>query len=192
MTFKKKYLGLAMAIIMAVSGVVYAASLSSTIRVNVIADLTNALDLVTSSAPLASNNTFTFTNGTGANKVQTIFSDRRTLTASATEDIDLSGALTDGLGATVSMTKMKGLIVKASSANTNNVQVGGNPSNGFPMAGVFADTTDIISVKPGGMFVFISPDANGVAVSAGSADTFKIANSAGSTSVIYDIIVMGE
>lgn len=189
---QKKYIGIAMALILTIAGAAYAASLSSTIRISVVADLQNVLDLVTATSPMASNTTYTFTNGTGANKVQKIFSDTRTLTASSSEDIDLSGVLTDPLGATISMTKMKALVVKAAAANTNNVNLGGIPSNSFPMLGVFNDSSDIVSIKPGGMFAYISPDANGVAVTAGSADTFKLANSSGSTSVTYDIIVIGE
>lgn len=189
----KKYFAFALVAILAISGAVYATtSLTATVKVGVNADLQNVLDLVTATSPLASNTTYSFTNGTGANKARTIFSDQRTLTASSTEDIDLSGALTDAMGQTITMTKMKAFVVKAASANTNNVVIGGNPSNGFPMYGVFADTTDAVSVKPGGMFVYVSPDASGVGVSAGSADTFKIANSAGSTSVTYDIVVIGE
>jgi hypothetical protein len=46
-------------------------------------------------------------------------------------------------------------------------------------------------VKPGGMLVMTAPDATGLAVTAGTGDKLKLANSAGSTSVTYDVIILG-
>ena len=53
------------------------------------------------------------------------------------------------------------------------------------------DPTDKISVRPGGAFILIAPDATGYAVTAATGDLLKIANSAGTTSVTYDIIIIG-
>ena len=37
------------------------------------------------------------------------------------------------------------------------------------------DVTDIVSVKPGGTFIWIAPDINGGAVTAGTGDLLKVA-----------------
>lgn len=47
------------------------------------------------------------------------------LAASASENLDLAGGLTDDFGATLTFTAIKEIIIHASSANTNNVLVGG-------------------------------------------------------------------
>ncbi len=50
---------------------------------------------------------------------------------------------------------------------------------------------DTVKVKPGGAIALVAPDATGYAVTAGTADQLKVANSAGGTSVTYDIIIIG-
>ncbi len=164
-------------------------ALTSKISVGIVGTLTSALDLVTSSAPLSFSKTHDLANGTGANQADKIFSDTRQLAASATENLDLAGVLTDAFGATLTFTKIKALMVAAKSTNTNDVLVGGAASNQF--LSWVGDASDVVKVKPGGMFLITAPDANGLAVTATSGDLLKIANSAGSTVVDYDIIVIG-
>lgn len=54
-----------------------------------------------------------------------------------------------------------------------------------------ANSSDIINIRPGGALILLAPDATGYAVTAGTGDLLRIANSAGSTSVTYDIILIG-
>lgn len=129
-----------------------------------------------------------WTAGTGVGQVDKMFSDTRTLAASATENLDLAGALLDTLGASVTFAKIRLVMVFASSANTNDVVVGGAASNTF--VGMFNDATDKIRVKPGGAFVWVAPN-DGATVTAGTGDILLVANSAGSTSVTYDIVILG-
>lgn len=128
-------------------------------------------------------------SGTGANQASNVFYDVRTITASSSENLDLAGTLTNAFGVTLTFTKIKAVIIHASSANTNNVQVGGAASNGW-VAWV-ADATDIVSVKPGGTLIWIAPDASGGAVVAATGDILKVANSSSGTSVIYDVTIIG-
>lgn len=130
-----------------------------------------------------------FADGTGADQAQKLWTDQRTLTASATEELDLAGGLTDVFGTALTLTKVKALIIKAAAANTNNVIVGGAASNAW--AAAVGAANDTITVRPGGTLVLIAPDSTGYAVTAGTGDLLKIANSAGSTSVTYDIAVLG-
>lgn len=152
-------------------------------------EFANSADLGTSKFPLAYNGNFVFTNGTGANQVGSVFTDTRTLAASGTEDLDLSGVLTDAFGAAIAFTKVKGLVIKAAAGNTNDLLVGGHDT--AACASFFGDATDILRVKPGGMVALMAPNAAGYAVAAGTADLLTIANSGAGTGVTYDILILG-
>jgi hypothetical protein len=117
--------------------------------------------------------------------------DTGTLAASANVDIDLAGVLTDPYGQTITFAKVKGLIVAAAAGNTNNVIVGGAAATQF--ASWVGAATHTVTVRPGGVLALFtgSADANGYAVAAGSTDFLRIANSGGTTSVTYDIWVIG-
>lgn len=130
-----------------------------------------------------------FTDGTGANQADRIFKDTRTLTASATESLDLNGGgLTDIYGAALAFARVKAVIVKAASGNTNDVQWTRPAANGVP---VFMAAGDGLAIRPGGVGLWMAPDATGVAVTAGTGDLVTLTNSAGSTSVTYDIVIIG-
>lgn len=164
--------------------------LSATIKLAVAALYSSALDFSTAEQNLQYNVSHAFADGVGANQAQRLFTDQRTLAASATENLDLSGVLTDAFGASLAFTEVKALVIKAAAGNTNDVLVGGAASNGFITP--FGDATDVVRVRPGGTLVLVAPDATGYAVTAGTGDLLKIANSAGSTSVTYDVVIVGN
>ncbi len=164
-------------------------SLTTKISLQVSAILASALDLVTSSAPLKLDQSYTLTSGTGANQASNVFSDTRTLAASGSESLDLAGVLTNAFGAVLTFTKIKAIIITAEATNTNDVVVGGAATNAF--ASMFGAATDKIKVKPGGAFAIVAPDVNGFAVTAGTGDLLQIANSGAGTGVTYDIIIIG-
>lgn len=166
-----------------------ATSITAKVALYVVAELVDTLDVGSVTYPVNYGATYNFTDGTGADNAKKIFTDTRTLTASATENLDMAGVLTDALGVTLSFTKIKALIIKADAANTNDVLVGGHAT--AAVATMFGDATDKVKVKPGGMVAFVAPDVNGYAVTATTADLLTVANSAGGTSVIYTIIVIG-
>lgn len=163
-------------------------SLSADLKLIINAVQTGALDLATQSAQLNQSLTQAYSDGAGANQANLLFSDRRTLDASANEDLDLVGSLTGLLGAAASFARIKAVIIKAASGNTNNVNVSRPASNGVPL---FLAAGDGIALKPGAFFAWVDPTAAGVALTGGSADLLNIANSGGSTEVTYDIIVIG-
>ena len=166
-----------------------ATSLQATVSAVISATYGNALDFGSVEQKIQYNQRSAFTDGSGADQAQKLFSDTRTLTASATESLDLAGGLTDVFGATLTLTKVKALLIKAAAGNTNDVVVGGAASNQW--AAPFGDVSDTVKVKPGGTLLLIAPDATGYAVTAGTGDILKVANSAGSTSVSYDIVIVG-
>lgn len=165
-------------------------ALTATVRAEITASQTNPLDLGTGTMPIAAALTLSFTDGAAANQVNQAFSDTRTLTASANEDLDLAGVLTNAFGATITFARVKAILVKAASGNTNDVIVGGAAATQF--VGFFGAATHTVAVKPGGAFLIVTPSAAGWPVTAGSTDFLRIANSAGTTSVTYDIVILGS
>jgi hypothetical protein len=131
----------------------------------------------------------TLIEGTAAtNQANLLFSDTRTLSASATEDLDLSGVLTSAFGATITAAEIVLIYVAAASGNTNNVNVTRPASNGF--IGPFLAAGDGLAVKPGEYVPLVSQ--SGWAVTAGTGDLLTITNSGSGTSVTYDIVIVGR
>ena len=163
-------------------------SLNSKIVAQIVATHTSALDLGTASLPLTVTERISLASGTGANQADRIFSDTRTLTASATEDLDLAGSLTDAFGATITFARIKAIMVSAAAANTNNVNVARAAANGVPL---FLAAGDAVPVLPGGILLWAAPNAAAIAVTAGTGDLITVTNSGAGTSVTYDIVIIG-
>lgn len=163
-------------------------ALTSQITLSADCTQTSALDLVTATVPLAFSQRIRLATGTGANQADKLFSDTRTLAASATEDLDLSGSLADAFGTTFTLARVKAVIVTAAAANTNNVNVSRPATNGVPL---FAAAGDLIPVRPGGMFCWVAPDATAVVVTAATGDLLTFTNSASGSSVTYSVVIVG-
>lgn len=166
------------------------ATFTGKIKLVVDATLTGANDLGAPAQNVTYTKTFNFANGAGANSAESLFTDTRTLAASATENLDLAGVLTDAFGSAITFNKIKAVIVSAASGNTNDVVLGGHATAAW--AAPFGDVTDTVKVKPGGSIMMVAPDANGLAVTATTADMLTVTNSSSGTGVTYDIIIIGE
>jgi hypothetical protein len=164
-----------------------AKTLTSTISVAVSGYHVNGLDLGNAAFPFAASLSLVFASGTGASQADLVFTDTRTLGASATEDLDLFGVLTDAYGATLNFAKLKAAIFFADPLNTNNVQVTRPAANGVTL---FLAVSDGLSIPPGGVFALAWP-GTGLTVTTGTADLITVTNSAGSTSVTYKVILLG-
>jgi hypothetical protein len=147
---------------------------------------TNALDVTTGRAVTNICQGWNFANGTGADQASAVFTDTRTLSASATEDLDLAGVLTDAFGTTIAADRIKAIMITAAAGNTNDVQVT-RPANGVPM---FMASGDGVAIGPGGGFMLVAPNANGINVTASTGDLITVTNSAGSTSVTYTVAIL--
>lgn len=163
-------------------------SLSLTVKAGIRGNHTNALDLGTADLPVDVQAAIALANGTGANQADLYWSDTRTIAASATDSIDLAGALGGAFGAAQVFARVKAIFVKAAAANANNVNVTRPASNGVP---VFLAAGDGLPVRPGGALLWVAPDVTGVAVTAGTGDLLDIVNSGAGTSVTYDIVIVG-
>lgn len=121
-------------------------------------------------------------------KADLMYTATRTLAASATEDLDLAGVLTNGFGATFTATEILAIVVEAATGNTNNVVVGGASLNAF--VGPFGASTHTLAVKPGQYIALI--DNQGWTVTAGTGDLLRVANSSSGTGVTYTIAVIAR
>lgn len=163
-------------------------ALSTNIKVAINATQTKTADFESAVSNIAHVLSATFADGTGASQADRIWKDTRTLSASATEDLDFSGSLTDIYGAAVVFADIRAILITADAANTNNVRVIRPASNGILL---FAAASDEIAVRPGGAFLYLATDTTAIAITATTADLLTITNSAGSTSVTYSITVVG-
>lgn len=157
------------------------------LNINLDALLTKALDLDTPYDPLLLKWAVLLSNGTGSGLASQMWHDTRTLSASATEDLDLYGGLTNAFGVTVNFVKVKVVLIRASSGNTNAVEVTRKATTGIPL---FMTDGDGISLAAGDIFLYASPLV-GKTITDSTDDTLTFTNSAGSTSVSYDIIIIG-
>lgn len=131
-----------------------------------------------------------FQNGVVAGKADLAFLDTRTLAPSASENLDLQGSLLTPGGRPFLPVKLVAISVYAHADNVNDVLVGGAASAGM-FSGLFGDATDVVKVQPDGVFVWASRGA-GAVVTATTADILKVLNGGGTTSVTYDIKMLGR
>lgn len=157
------------------------------------ADLAKAVDLAGASIPYNIQRGTAFVAGTAAGAVDTVFIDTRQIAASGSEDLDLSGALTDpfGLASSAVFAKVRALLISAKATNTNNVLIGG-VTNGWASF-LSPAATGIITLRPGSVFAMACgpADTAGYSVTAATADLLHIANSSSGTPVDYDIAILG-
>lgn len=164
--------------------------LTTRVTVELTGLLTAALDFTTPSSSVDIRQQIDLASGTGAGQADKIWTDQRTLTASSTEDLDLAGVLVDPFGATITLARVKAILVRASAANTNNVVVGGASATQWA---ALLGTTGTVTLRPGALFIAAAgaADATGYVTAAGATDLLKVANSGAGTSVVYDIAVIG-
>lgn len=166
-------------------------AVATTIKALIRAVETGTADLATPAATHELSLSDTLATGTSNGQADKVWSDTRTLAASATEDLDLAGALAAALGGTAVFVEVVAVMVIALAANTNNVVVGNGtaPVIGGPFGAAGANT---IVLQPGACFLWFSPTNPAAAVTATTADILKVANSGGTTGVTYSIVILGR
>lgn len=168
-------------------------SLTSRVEVKVQSTLTGTQDLGSSKATMVKSYALNLADGTLAGQANRVWGDTRTLGPSASEDLDLAGALLDALGGPFVLTRVRALIVAAAPgpAQVNDVLVGGAAATQF-LSWVGAATHQV-RLRPGCAFALLDGqlDLTGYVVSGGTADLLRVTNGGAGTSVTYDIIVIG-
>jgi len=163
-------------------------ALTSRVSLELMATLTGSADFGAPSSRPNFARQIDLASGTGAGQADTMWTDRRTIAASGSEDLDLSGSLTDVFGATVDLARVKVLYVAAASGNTNDVVIGAAAATAWA---ALLGATGTVTLRPGALLLVAASDATAYPVAAGSTDVLQVANSGAGTSVTYDIAVIG-
>ena len=133
-------------------------------------------------------------NGIGASKANLVVEKSGTIAASASTNIDLAGSLTDIFGMTVTLAKIKGLIVENTSDDLSTptdaiLHVGAGAT---PFLGPIVAATDKVEVEAGGFVAFGTKSEDGWPVAAGASDILMITNIDGVDQAQYRVTVVGE
>lgn len=161
---------------------------AASIDVHLQAKQTGAADLGTPAMLVDVRKAIEFAAGTAnINQSNVLFSDQRTLGASATENLDLAGVLADALGATIAAAEVVAIYIAAAQSNTNDLQLTRPASNGLP---AFLAAGDGLAIGPGD--VVLITNRKGIAVTAGTGDLLTLTNGGAGTPVTYDIVILGR
>lgn len=163
-------------------------ALTSRITYDLVSTLVGTHDFAAPSSKLTLTGQLDFASGTGADQADVLWSDQRTLAASATEDLDLSGSLSDALGTSVALARVKALFVQAATGNTNDVVLGNATTNAWA---TLLSATGTLTLKPGAFVLVGCEGATAWAVTAGTGDLLKVANSSSGSGVTYNIAIIG-
>lgn len=187
-----------------------AAALTATAKATIIHSHTNPLDLTTPVDALSKTIANAFTSGTGANKANLVWSDRRSLAAAASETIDLfdlaidgGAAQLDALGLAFANLALKALCIQIVDSSGNAIatpvageimKIGGEGSAAawqsmFHVSGTLSDTAGM-TIAPAGTLLVIAPSALGQPVADTSNHLLKITNS-GAAIMYYNIWILG-
>jgi hypothetical protein len=134
--------------------------------------------------PHAVSSQLTMSAGSGASQVN-LQASATVRPAGSNVDIDLAGGsqLNDGDGGAVTFASIKSFVFRAKAANTGNITVATTLANGWQAA--FNGT---VVLRPGEIFAWQSPQATGVAVTAGTGDLVRIS---GTGTDDCDVLVTG-
>lgn len=162
-------------------------AVSTTLAVRLEAIESASADLAAATATHQLISTLSLATGTGAGQADRVWSDERTLTTGANEDLDLADSLASVIGTTFAPARLKAIAILAASANTTNLTLSRPASNGVPF---FAAASDAVVLHPGSIFVATWPGATAIVVTASTGDLINIANAAGA-SATYKIVLIG-
>lgn len=127
----------------------------------------------------------TLSVGTGANQVN-VAASGVIVPGGTPVDLDLAGGsdLDDGDGGAVTFATVKSFVFRAPSTNSGNMTIDTTIANGW--TGVFDGT---VTLRPGEAYAWQSPQATGVAVTAGTGDLVRIS---GSSTDACDVLITGN
>ena len=175
--------------IMTLSGVKVSASIQASAQNVETAEITNATVSINSSAAI--NFTAGFTADTAV--ADHIMARTYAIAGGANEDIDLSSAWTNAFGDAVALLRIKGIMVKNVSVNTDAEMHVGEATGGNDWVAWCAAAGDTVRVQTGGVFLLCSPGNatdDGYAVGAGATDTLRIANDGGAAGIV-EVTILG-
>jgi hypothetical protein len=161
-------------------------SLSTNIQVQVSGQLASTVGLQAAQAALSYSKAIAFDSGVGASQADRIYTNSYAIGTGATQSIDVSGSLTDALGGTFVLVKLKAILIYSQPANTTNLTVLGDAAS-VPILNTAATT---FTLQPGGLFLLVQPPLAGIAVTGATGDVIKLVNAAGATANV-DVVIVG-
>ncbi len=166
-----------------------ATTFNGSVYVQILGAMVKALDIGTASLDINYAKRHKIVNGNLDAQANMIWSDTRTIAPSTIEDLDLYGGLTNAFGDTINFTAVKGIFIFANADNVNNLLVGGDAN---ALVNYVGNNSDVLVIKPGGLFCVYDPTSGGYGVTNTTGDILQVANSSSGSSVVYDIIIVGE
>lgn len=147
----------------------------------------SAAGLVNTTGVLVAQDDIGITSGTGNYQADLLYAASRTLVASATDNLDLSGVLTDALGSVLAMVKVVAIYVRPRDANTSDLTVGNGVN---PFVGPFGAAAHTLTLTPGSPLMLTNLKT-GWTVTPATGDILKIVNGAAAAAT-YDIVILGR
>lgn len=135
---------------------------------------------------IGKNLRMSWTSGTGENQANQWWADQRTL-ASASENLDLVGGLTDEFGNTISFSVIVEILIWNRSATASPAEfltISGNALAGLGLGGNSV-------IWPSGVMLLRAP-LNGFPLADGTQDTLTISSVAAARTITYDIFIIGR
>lgn len=170
-----------------------ATSLTTRIALTVTASMTDtSIVLPDGSSPIVPLNlskALNWASGTVINTADRVYMKRHSIATGTPLALDLSGALTDLLGNTITMAKVTGIIVINNSLVVGEILSIGAGSN--PLLNWIGATGDLVKVGPGGFHCQVDPSLAAYAVTGGTGDVLTIAAAAGAA-VSVDVVIFGR
>lgn len=151
----------------------------------------DALDLSTVADASQVSYARSLSDGTGADQADKIWHDSRTVSAGASDDLDMTALPQSIFGGTIniSLSKVKALLIVNTSTTTGDqLRVGGAPANSFsaPFNGVAASLALVGPDSP----LLLSNKRDGWTVTPGTGDILRIHNPT-SNAITYRIVIVG-
>jgi len=177
------------------------------------ASVTAALSATRTTTPAVGSSDFkldaawskVLTDGTGLNQATKVFVANPTLAGSGAVTYDLdSGSLADPSGvssgvvaafARIVVLAVRRVTTPASSTQDEIVALEGDFITSKLLASRDsggADALAYVPIRPGGMFIFVAPDATGVPVTATTGDAITLTNLSSADSVELEVVIIGS
>ena len=171
-----------LAAMIVVAGTAYA-TLTSKVIFTVQTQYTGTAGLGTSTESLNLDYGISLTSA----QADVIYSASRSLVDDANEVLDFyaSGTLTDAFGNALTMETLKLLIIYNTSTEAS-LKIGG----GTVATGIFVDPSDILTLPPGGKFLFAAPAITGLDITT-SKDLNLLHGGQGTADLTYKVIAIG-
>jgi hypothetical protein len=127
-------------------------------------------------------------SGTGTDQADLVWSDTRSVTSGAPDDLDLRGVLASALNSGINFVKITGIVIRNKSTTSGQFLTVGNGANPA-FTGLLGAGAHTLQVNPGGAFGWYSP-IDPMTTVAATGDIFRIAAATGTIS--YDIEIIGR